>query len=187
MNHGQLDDVRTASSITFHPCRQTVESHSPAMTTVPVLSLDEVQEDRPMPSRNHARAAQNLGALLQAFRHRYETYHQLSLELAGWAAIPDLCAYPTGALPSDWANDEDVCRRAPALVIEILSPKQNLQPLLDKVREYLARGVRSCWVVIPGTKTVSVFPSTGGSRSYVEGELEDLVLDLRVSVEEIFA
>lgn len=157
------------------------------MTTVPVLALDEIQEDRPQPSRNHARAAQNLGALLHAFRVRYETYQQLSLELGGWAAIPDLCSYPSGTLPSDWANDEDVCRISPALVIEILSPKQNLQPLLDKVREYLARGVKSCWVVIPGTETVSVFPATGGSRSFVEGDLADPVLELRVSVKEIFA
>lgn len=105
------------------------------MIAVPVLAVDEIQEDRPMPSRNHARAAQNLGALLHPLRIRYETYQQLSMELGGWAAIPDLCAYPSGTLPCDWAIDEDVCRIAPALVIEILSPKQNLQPLLDKVRE----------------------------------------------------
>lgn len=157
------------------------------MATVPVLSLDEVQEDQPRPSRNHARIAQNLGALLHGFRSRYETYQQLSLDLDGWPTIPDLCAYPTGTLPNDWANDEDVCRVPPALVVEILSPKQNLQPLLDKVRQYLAHGVKSCWVIVPGTGTVSLFPAAGGSRSVVEGDIVDPVLDLRVPVAGVFA
>jgi len=54
------------------------------MKTVPVLASDEIQEDRPMPSRNHARAAQNLGALLDRFKDRYVIYQQLSLNLDGW-------------------------------------------------------------------------------------------------------
>ncbi len=140
-----------------------------------------------MPSRNHARIAQNLGALLQAFRPRYETYQQLSLDLDGWPTIPDICTYPTGTLSKDWANDEDVCGVPPSLVIEILSPKQNLQPLLDKVRNYLARGVKSCWVVVPGTGTVSIFPASGGSRSFVEADVVDVVLDLRLPVSAVFA
>jgi Uma2 family endonuclease len=157
------------------------------MNVVPVLASDEIQEDRPMPSRNHARVAQSLGALLHVSRAPFDIYQQLSLDLDGWATIPDICAYPTGTLSNDLANDEDVCTIAPALVIEILSPKQNLQPLLDKVRQYLARGVRSCWVVIPGTATVSVFPANGGSRSFVDGDVEDAVLGLRLPMAGIFA
>jgi hypothetical protein len=38
------------------------------MPKVPVLMSDEVQEDRPMPSRNHGRVAQNLGVALGDLR-----------------------------------------------------------------------------------------------------------------------
>ncbi|HMO66412.1 MAG TPA: Uma2 family endonuclease [Verrucomicrobiota bacterium] len=157
------------------------------MNTVPVLSLEEIQEDRPMPSRNQSRAAQNLAVALAPYRDRFEAFHQLSLNLDGWESIPDLCLYPAGILPRDWADDEDVVTRPPALVIEILSPKQNLQPLLDKVRTYHSHGAKSCWVVVPGTETVSVFPANGGSRSFSEGDVVDAVLDLRVPFAAVFA
>jgi len=140
-----------------------------------------------MPSRNHSRAAQNLAVALAPFRDRWEAFHQLSLNLDGWESIPDLCLYPAGSLPHDWAADEDVVTRPPALVIEILSPKQNLQPLLDKVRTYHSHGVKSCWVVIPGAETVSVFPANGGSRSFAEGEIVDAALDIRIPVAAVFA
>lgn len=140
-----------------------------------------------MPSRNHARVLHNLSVVLDSVRDRWSVYQQLSLDLDGWPSVPDVCLYPVGALPTDWAADDDVCVVPPALVIEVLSPKQNLQPLLDKVREYHAHGVKSCWVVIPGTGSVAVFPATGGSRSFGDGEVVDATLDLRVPWQAIFA
>lgn len=157
------------------------------MKPVLVLGLDEIQEDKPAPSRNHARVAQNLGVALHRFRDRLEVFHQLSLDLAGWPSIPDLCLYPVGTLARGWAADEDSVTVPPLVVIEILSPKQNLQPLLDKVRGYHEHGVKSCWVVIPGTESVAVFPASGGSRSFGEGEVVDPVADLRVPVSAVFA
>jgi len=74
------------------------------MKTVPVLASDEIQEDRPMPSRNHARAAHRIGVLLDRFKERYVIYDQLSLNLDGWQTIPDLCLYRHGQLASDWAR-----------------------------------------------------------------------------------
>src|SRR5438034_5740315 len=102
------------------------------MKTVPVLASDEIQEDRPMPSRNHARAAQNLAVVLDSLKDRYTIYQQLSLNLESWQTIPDLCLYRRGELPTDWLSDDDEVTQPPTLVIEILSPKQNLQPLVDK-------------------------------------------------------
>src|SRR5438093_1557094 len=100
------------------------------MKTVPVLASDEIQEDRPRPSRNHARAAHNLSVLLARFKERYVICQQLALNLEGWPTIPDLCLYRHGELSSDWLSDDDEVKQPPVLVIEILSPKQNLQPLV---------------------------------------------------------
>jgi len=107
------------------------------MNTIPVLSKDEIQEDHPMPSRNHSRAAHNLSVVLDRFKDRFTSYQQLSLDLDGWQTIPDLCLYEKGTLSSDWLTDDDIVTIPPVLVIEILSPKQNLQPLVDKIREDL--------------------------------------------------
>ena len=140
-----------------------------------------------MPSRNHGRVAQNLGVALSALRQRFDIYQQLSLDLEGWQSIPDIALFPHGTLSADWLTDEDPVTMAPALVIEILSPMQNFQPLVDKVREYLRHGVRSCWLVLPATKVVSVFPAEGGSRGFTEGVLQDDVLGIQLPLAAIFA
>lgn len=139
-----------------------------------------------MPSRNHSRAAQNLGVLLDRLKDRFTVHQQLSLNLDGWQTIPDICLYPKGSLATDWLSDEDEVTASPALVIEILSPKQNLQPLVDKIRLYLQHGVRSCWLVEPVTRVVSVFPSAGGSRAFAEGIIRDETIGIEVSLAEVF-
>lgn len=140
-----------------------------------------------MPSRNHSRVAHNLSVALNRFRARFSIHQQLALRLDDWPTIPDVCLFPVGILPTDWLSDEDECAIPPALVIEILSPKQNLQPLVDQVREYLRHGVKSCWIVIPVTETVSVFPAATGSRSFSEGNLRDEPLGIEIAMTEIFA
>lgn len=140
-----------------------------------------------MPSRNHSRVAHNLSVLLDRFKDQFSIHQQLSLNLNGWQVIPDLCLYPRGRLSSDWLTDEDEVTAPPALVIEILSPKQNLQPLVDKIREYLRHGMKSCWLVEPATRVVSVFPSAGGSRAFAESTVQDETLGIELSLAQIFS
>ena len=64
------------------------------MKTIPVLSKDEIQEDRPMRSRNHSRVSHNLSVLLDRFKDRFSIHQQLSMNLDGWQTIPDLSLYP---------------------------------------------------------------------------------------------
>ena len=139
-----------------------------------------------MPSRNHSRAAHNVGVLLDRFKDRYVIHDQLSLNLDGWQTIPDLCLYPRGELPSDWLTDDDEVTQPPVLIIEVLSPKQNLQPLVDKIRDYLRHGVKSCWLVEPATRVISVFPASGGSRAFTEGMLKDEVVGIEIPLDQVF-
>lgn len=156
------------------------------MDIIPVLQLDEIEEDRPMPSRNHSIVCHNLSGQLYRFRESVSVHQQLALNLAGWLTIPDLCAYPREAVPRDWMVDEDESTIPPTLVIEVLSPKQTLQPLLEKVREYLRHGVSACWVVIPGTESISVFPQSGPSHTVSEGVVRDETLNVEVALSEVF-
>jgi Uma2 family endonuclease len=157
------------------------------MQIVPVLTNDEIQEDRPMPSLNHARIAQNLSVAFSGLRDRFTAYPQLTLNLSGWSTIPDLAIYPAGALKPDWLSDREEISEAPAVIIEILSPKQNFQPLLDKVRNYLKHGVKSCWIVVPGMKSVSIYPAAGGSRTIDDGVVRDDVSGIEIPHSAIFA
>ena len=157
------------------------------MNTIPVLHSDEIEEDRPMPSLNHSIVCQNLGGELYQFRDKVSVHQQLSLNLDGWQTIPDICAYPLNDMPRDWMSDEDECTLPPSLVVEVLSPKQNLQPLLDKVKNYLRHGVKTCWVIIPGAGTLSVYPQSGPSHAFAEGFVKDEDLGVQVLLSKIFS
>lgn len=157
------------------------------MKYIPVLQPGEIEEDRPMPSLNHSIVCQNIGGLLFPLREKISIHQQLNLNLDGWATIPDLCVYPRGVLHPDWSSDLNEVTVAPSLVVEVLSPMQILQPLIDKVRDYLRHGVNSCWIVTPGLRTVTLFPANGPSRTVTEGIVRDDVLEFELRVEDIFS
>ncbi|MCB0104294.1 MAG: Uma2 family endonuclease [Caldilineaceae bacterium] len=73
------------------------------------------------------------------------------------------------------------------LDIEILSPMQGVQSLIDKVHVYFALGVRSCWIVYPYNRSVTVYTSPKTFTTYSTGDVVDEILDLRLSLAEIFS
>ena len=152
----------------------------------PTAYDEEVQEDIIVPSRNHALAAQNIGTLLVRHEPPLRVFQTLSLNLDGWKSIPDVCAFARDRLAIGWSEDEEEVSVPPDLVVEILSPRQSLGPLLDKVREYHRHGVKSCWLVVPALRTISVILATGENRSFVEGNFQDEPLGLEAAVADVF-
>jgi Uma2 family endonuclease len=109
------------------------------------------------------------------------------LNLDGWESIPDVCVFPKDALALSWIADQDIVSTTPSLVIEVLSPKQSSEALVDKMREYLKHGVKSCWIVAPYFKSISLFPQSGPSRTIVEGVIRDEDLDIEVRIDDVFS
>ena len=153
---------------------------------VPAIPFIEADEDNPMPSLNHSRVAQNIGVALHAHADRYDVFQQLSVRLNGWPSIPDIAVYPKRTEPIDWLADRDEVTEPPLLVIEILSPHQVVQNVVDKIRKYLQLGTKSCWLVEPATRVVSVFPAAGGSRAFAEDEVKDESLSISIPLRDIF-
>jgi Uma2 family endonuclease len=151
----------------------------------PSIPYIEADEDKPMPSLNHSRVAQNLGVLLHKYADRYDIFQQLSLRLNNWPTIPDISLYPK--TPNiDWLADRDEVTEPPLLVIEILSPHQVVQNLFNKIRQYLDNDVKSCWLVEPGTGAVTVF-SKDAKRGFIEDDVvRDDALGISISLREIF-
>ena len=92
--------------------------------------------------------------------------------------IPDVAVF-VGSPPA-----EQVPSSPPLVVIEITSPDDRHQELLEKLEEYRAWGVAHIWVVEPELKTLYVYAA--GSLSKVS-EFELRYLDFRVSGQELFA
>ena len=98
---------------------------------------------------------------------------------------PDISVYPKRAL--DVTDDILKMSEMPLLAIEILSPMQGVQSLIEKVRVYFALGVRSCWIVYPYGRSVAVYSSSKTFISYSVDDVVDEVQDIRLPLADIFS
>ncbi len=62
---------------------------------------------------------------------------------------------PEGRVP------RGICRVAPDLVVEVISPNDRYEDVEEKVADYLDAGVPLIWVVTPKTRTVLVYQNNG--------------------------
>lgn len=79
---------------------------------------------------------------------------------------------------------------APELIVEILSPENAHIDIEQKVREYLAIGVRLVLVADPASRTVTAHSSGRGIRRYAEPDAvpcEEAVPGLDLPVAQVFA
>ena len=69
------------------------------------------------------------------------------------ARRPDL-ALITGSMPSD---AESILALVPAMVIEVISPNNTADDMLDKVEEYLAVGAQLVWQAFPQRRMIIAY------------------------------
>lgn len=144
----------------------------------------EQERGKPMPSENHAIVQMNLGIELANHRE-YRVLSELALELDGRPLAPDLSVYPRR--PVDFRHDT-VCRTdPPLLVVEILSPTQGSLAVMEKVEAYLQAGVKSCWVVNPPQRAITIYTPDGGLKTFAEGQIKDPATGLTADLEAVFS
>lgn len=136
------------------------------------------------PSVNHSYVQTMLGSLLVTLK-QYTVYSELSIEINGKEYIPDICLYSKREF--DPLNDIIRMTEMPLLAIEILSPTQLIQELVDKIKIYLNAGVQSCWLVMPTTCTITVYHNLKNFESYSKGQVVDDKLNISLPLNEIFS
>jgi Uma2 family endonuclease len=94
--------------------------------------------------------------------------------------VPDVCIY-LGPKPTD-----RVFSKAPAVVIEVLSPEDRLQRMRQRVDDYLNFGVNTVWLVDPIARRGWVW-DRAGMREQADGVLHDADLNVTLPLPEIFA
>lgn len=151
------------------------------------LLLDyELERGKPMPSLNHSVLQLRLGVLLSKSYERDFTFaSELSISLADKPFVPDLCIYPKRKV--DWQNDEVRLSEPPLTTIEISSPKQNFDDFERKLKAYFDAGVKSFWLVIPFTETLTIFYPNEKPVSFTTGEAIDKTNGITLSVDDLFA
>jgi Uma2 family endonuclease len=80
-------------------------------------------------------------------------------------------------------------RQVPQLIIEVVSPNDKPNKIMQRIGEYLRRGVPLVWIVDPSDRTVSVHRRNELSRTLDEGDVltgEDVLADLTIPVADLF-
>lgn len=140
----------------------------------PELVRGELAE-RPLPNLIHGRTQQRLAVHLDSVGYCCtEVRMRLAEDLY---RIPDVAVFegkgPAEAVPSS----------PPLLVVEISSPDDRLDAMLQKLEEYRAWGVPHIWLIEPELKRIHVYDR--GSLTAVS-RLELAQFGFAVSAEELF-
>jgi Uma2 family endonuclease len=167
-------------------------------------TTDYPKEEQPVSSQNHGFVQARLTTLFTT-DSRFSTAVELSLDTQPFSdklsqlgfktdreLKPDISVYHAedfGFIDS-FEDGEDLLRvpTMPPLAIEILSPTQSESDLVQKFRAYFAMGIRSCWLVLPALKIVTVYKPDGQIKAYdmQDGEVVDDTLELRLKMPDIF-
>lgn len=163
------------------------------MTTF--LIDEELEETEAMGSFNHGYVQMRLGSLFEQSGN-YTPISELTLDVreidlsrfdvrSREEIKPDISLYPKRGL----SRPQDILRmnEMPLLAIEIVSPKQGLYELIEKIKVYFELGIHSCWLIEPAINTVTVYASIDEWETYTRGEVTDPALDIRLTVEDIFS
>lgn len=155
--------------------------------TLPIQSDYETERGKPMPSKLHSVIQTRLAFFLVSnYSAKFDTFTELTLDTPSEKTTPDIAICQPEEI--DFSVDEVKIKEPPLATIEILSPTQVLQTLLDKTNEYFSFGVKSCWVILPTLKTVYVFSAPYQFEVFSPGdELYDAKLDVRMPIDMLFA
>ncbi|MCI0538718.1 MAG: Uma2 family endonuclease [Verrucomicrobiales bacterium] len=144
----------------------------------------EEERGKPMPSENHGIVQANLIGEF-AKNKEYRVISELSLELSGRPFTPDLSIYPRR--PADFRHDNIRVTDPPLVTVQIFSPTQGYQGVMDKVDAYLRNGVKSCWVVNPPQRSITIYSADGSQKTYVEGQVKDPAIGVTADLEAVFS
>jgi Uma2 family endonuclease len=146
----------------------------------------EQERGKPMPSKNHAIIQGNIYfELRNQYNDQFDVLTELSLDLTTGKAVPDLCIYEK--TPRNWQVDVIKTKEAPLLAIEILSPKQSLNDIVDKISNiYFPAGLKSVWVILPPAESVMVFKPNAKTQTYNAGILNDDASGFELNLDKIF-
>jgi Uma2 family endonuclease len=165
-----------------------------------MLLEKEEEESHKMGSVNHSLAQSQLTALISHDK-RFRTLVELSLDASqidlsqfGFKAkdelIPDICIYhkENASRPMEKGRDLMKMSQMPSLVIEILSPKQTINEIITKFDAFFALGVKSCWLVVPATESITVYSAPNDFMTFgtEATEIIDTIMDIHLSRENIF-
>ena len=161
-----------------------------------LIDLEE-EEKQDMGSLNHSIVQTRIaGQLLND--ERFTPVVELSLDISqidlsqfGLKAKeelkPDISIYQ-GHRELSTPDDIVKMTEMPLLAIEVLSPKQAIDDILAKIKAYFVLGVKSCWLVMPPIRAVTVYSQPDHFKTFgMEAtEIIDEIVNIHLPIQKVF-
>jgi Uma2 family endonuclease len=144
----------------------------------------------------HGTVAMDCGSLLREYVKKYDLGVVCAAETGfRLRQNPDTVRAPDAAFVTKervlaQGKTEKFWPGAPDLAVEVVSPSDRFDEVVEKVQEWLAAGTRLVWVALPRTKTVMVYRSNGQVQVLQEDDElsgEEVLPGFVCRVKEIFA
>ena len=141
-------------------------------------TLDEQSIREEMPTFNHSNiCAEIIGQIWSD--QRFKPLPELTLDIDS-GITPDVCVYPREKINPNYARDVTRYYEMPIVAIEVISPSQNIQNLLEKAETLVNNGVKAVWTIEPFTNSIVVTTKDGFKRfQNQEIESEGVKVDFR--------
>lgn len=117
-------------------------------------------------------------------------FTETRVTFAGEVFVPDVIVYRAGRVPLDEHGDiaEDFAE-PPDVAVEIASPGQPIEALVDRCRWYVEHGVRAALLIHPRNRWVRIFRA-GAEAQQLRGsdriDLGDVLPGFALAVDELF-
>jgi Uma2 family endonuclease len=134
------------------------------------------------PSINHSYVQSMFCSALVSLK-QYSVFSELSIEIDGKEYVPDICLYSKREI--DFFHDVIRMTEMPLLAVEILSPTQIIQELINKIEIYLNAEIQSCWLVMPVARSIIVFNDMKKPKTCIEQVIDDK-LNISLPLNEVF-
>lgn len=136
-----------------------------------MIAIEETTDEiiNEMPTLNHSYICSQIMRQLLP-NEQIEVLPELTLAI-GNGLTPDISVYPKEEIkPNFW---EDITRfeKPPMLAIEVISPSQNIQDLLEKARLLTSSGAKTVWTIEPFSHSIWV-TTEGGTRLFHNTTIE---------------
>ena len=150
------------------------------------LSTYEIERGKPMPNLTHGAIQANLIVQLAVkYGNLFRIASEVSLATIPDGTTPDLVIYPKKQL--NFVNEIAKQIEAPLLTIEIQSPSQSNNLMIEKAYQYFEFGVKSSWIVFPALKGVAVYTSPDKYDFFHDDEiLKDSNLNIELDLKKVF-
>ena len=137
-------------------------------------------------SLNHARPTTRITSLLfAAYESQFNILTELEFELPTGRFKPDVAILPR--LAYNWEREIIRYPEPPITAIEIISPTQSIDGLVEKIRAgYLASGVKSAWLVLSAVRSIILYLPNQPAHLVSEGTLRDPATGVEMELDWLF-